>query len=66
MGHQLSHETLASLRITLQRLEESADSYPDSASLDDLRQILLRRISELEEAELSHLALTALPKRHPF
>ena len=47
----LSDETLVSLRVTLHRLEESAESYQDTASLAKLKEILLNRIAELEAAK---------------
>jgi hypothetical protein len=48
MTHQLPNETLAGLRVTLKYFEETADSYSDSAAVADLKQILKKRIAELE------------------
>jgi hypothetical protein len=43
-----SNETLESLRVTLQRLEQTIDPSADAQSLADLKHILLVRIAELE------------------
>jgi hypothetical protein len=43
-----SKETLESLRVTLQRLEQTIDPSADAQSLADLKRILLGRIAELE------------------
>ena len=41
-------QTLGSLRLTLQNLEQSADPTSDPQELAELKGILLRRIAELE------------------
>jgi hypothetical protein len=41
-------ETVQSLRLTLQRLEQSADSSTNPDEVAELKQILLRRIADLE------------------
>lgn len=43
-----SNETLESLRVTLQRLQQTMDPSADAQSLADLKHILLVRIAELE------------------
>ena len=43
-----ARETLDSLRVTLQKLEQTADSVSDGRDVAELKQILLNRIAELE------------------
>ena len=43
-----TRETLDSLRVTLQKLEQTADSVSDGRDVAELKQILLNRIAELE------------------
>ena len=43
-----SKETLESLRLTLQKLEQSTDSPSNGQDVAELKQILLNRIAELE------------------
>jgi hypothetical protein len=43
-----SKETLESLRITLQRLEQTVDPMADAQSLADLKRVILGRIADLE------------------
>jgi hypothetical protein len=48
MTPRSSKETLESLRITLQKLEQSPGSPSDTQDIAELKQILLNRIAELE------------------
>jgi len=41
-------ETLESLRLTLQKLEQSTDSQSNGQDIAELKQIILNRIAELE------------------
>ena len=43
-----SRETLESLRVTLQKLEQTTDATADGRDVAELQQILLNRIAELE------------------
>jgi hypothetical protein len=43
-----TRETLESLRITLQKLEQAADPASNGQDIVELKQILLNRIAELE------------------
>jgi len=43
-----AHETLESLRLTLLKVEQSADPEQDAEALAELKRILLQRIAELE------------------
>jgi hypothetical protein len=43
-----TRETLDSLRITLQKLEQTADASSNGQDVAELKQILLNRIAELE------------------
>jgi|GEM_PF-3616404 len=43
-----SRETLESLRVTLQKLEQTTDATADGRDVAELKQILLNRIAELE------------------
>jgi hypothetical protein len=53
-----SRETLESLRVTLQKLEQTTDATADGRDVAELKQILLNRIAELE-------ALNALQPADP-
>jgi hypothetical protein len=46
-----THETLESLRLTLLKIEQSAEPDQDAEALADLKRILLQRIAELEAIE---------------
>jgi len=48
MSLRPTSQTLESLRLTLQNLEQSADSTSDPQELAELKGILLRRIADLE------------------
>jgi hypothetical protein len=48
MAPRSSKETLESLRVTLQKLEQSTDSPSNGNDVVELKQILLNRIAELE------------------
>lgn len=48
MSLRPSPQTLESLRLTLQNLEQSADPTSDPQELAELKGILLRRIADLE------------------
>jgi hypothetical protein len=48
MTPRSTRETLDSLRVTLQKLEQTADSVSDGQDVAELKQILLNRIAELE------------------
>ncbi len=43
-----AQETLESLRITLQKLEQTSDTASDRQDVAELKQILMNRIAELE------------------
>lgn len=43
-----AHETLESLRLTLLKIEQSAEPEQDAEALAELKRILLHRIAELE------------------
>lgn len=51
MSLRRSQQTLESLRLTLQSLEQSADPTSDPQELAELKGILLRRIADLEALE---------------
>jgi hypothetical protein len=46
-----AHETLESLRLTLLKIEQSAEPEQDAEALTELKRILLQRIAELEAIE---------------
>ena len=48
MSVRPARETLESLRVTLHKLEQTADSASDRQDVAELKQILLNRIAELE------------------
>jgi hypothetical protein len=48
MASRSSKETLESLRVTLQKLEQTTDSSSNRQDVTALKQILLNRIAELE------------------
>jgi hypothetical protein len=48
MNLRPARETLDSLRVTLQKLEQTADSSSNGHDVAELKQILLNRIAELE------------------
>jgi hypothetical protein len=51
-----TRETLDSLRVTLQKLEQTADSVSNGQDVAELKQILLNRIAELETLNALQLA----------
>lgn len=53
-----SCDTLRSLRITLQKLEQNSDGDEDASAMVELKRILLNRIAELE-------VVSALESEHP-
>ena len=55
-----ARETVDSLRITLQKLEQSSDTVSEGQDAAELKQILLNRIAELEalQALEPHAAAT--------
>ena len=69
MAPRSAKETLESLRITLQKLEQSTDSPSNGQDATELKQILLNRIAELEalsaiepaEAESASVSPSDLP-----
>jgi hypothetical protein len=46
-----AHETLESLRLTLLKVEQTAEPDQDREALADLKRILLQRIAELEAVQ---------------
>jgi hypothetical protein len=46
-----THETLESLRITLQKMEQITESESDTHDVTELKRLLLNRIAELETLE---------------
>jgi hypothetical protein len=48
MALRSTKETLESLRVTLQKLEQTTDSPSNGQDIAELKQILLNRIAELE------------------
>jgi hypothetical protein len=46
-----AHETLESLRLTLLKVEQSAEPEQDREALAELKRILLQRIAELEAVQ---------------
>ena len=44
-------ESLESLRLTLQKLEQTGDTGKDNASMSELKRIVLNRIADLELAK---------------
>lgn len=53
MNPRPTADTLESLRVTLQKLEQTADPAYDSPHLASLKSVLLNRIADLEIAEAS-------------
>jgi len=47
-------ETIAILRRTLEEIEKDLDPALDASSFNDLKQIVLRRIAELELRDVGH------------
>ncbi len=58
MQRRTSRDTLRSLRITLQKLEQNFDDDKDASAMVELKRILLNRIAELE-------LVSALASDHP-
>ena len=58
MQRRTSCDTLRSLRITLQKLEQNFDDDKDASAMVELKRILLNRIAELE-------LVSALASDHP-
>ena len=54
MTARSAQETLESLRITLQKLEQTSDPASNREDVADLKQILLNRIGELETLQALH------------
>jgi hypothetical protein len=54
MTARSARETLESLRITLQKLEQTSDPASDRQDVAELKQILLNRIAELETLQALH------------
>jgi len=48
MNPRPAQETVDSLRVTLQKLEQAADPVSDGQDVAELKRILLNRIAELE------------------
>ncbi len=63
-----ARETLDSLRITLQKLEQTTDPASDGQDVTELKQILLNRIAELEALQAlqpEEVAATPAPSELP-
>jgi hypothetical protein len=63
-----AQETLASLRVTLQKLEQTTDLASDGRDVAELKQILLNRIGELEALQAlqpEEVAATPAPSELP-
>jgi hypothetical protein len=61
-----AHETLESLRLTLLKVEQSADPEQDAEALAELKRILLQRIAELEAIQaLESAAAEIVDKPNP-
>jgi hypothetical protein len=57
-----AHETLESLRLTLLKVEQSAEPEQDREALAELKRILLQRIAELEAVQALEIqALESAP-----
>lgn len=54
MTARSAQETLESLRITLQKLEQTSDPASNREDVAELKQILLNRIAELETLQALH------------
>ncbi len=54
MTSRSARETLDSLRVTLQKLEQASDPASDGQDVTELKQILLNRIAELETLQALH------------
>jgi hypothetical protein len=54
MTARSARETLESLRITLQKLEQTSDPASNREDVAELKQILLNRIAELETLHALH------------
>ncbi len=52
MNLRPARETLDSLRVTLQKLEQTTDPASDGQDVAELKQILLNRIAELEALQV--------------
>ena len=66
MSARSSKETLESLRVTLQKLEQTTDSPSNGQDIVELKQILLNRIAELEAlSAMGPLKLNPHPPLHP-
>ena len=48
MSTRPSRETLESLRLTLQKLEQTADPTSDAQAVAELKRIIVKRIADLE------------------
>jgi hypothetical protein len=57
-----AHETLESLRLTLVKVEQSAEPEQDAEALAELKRILLHRVAELEAIEAIESATHATPE----
>ena len=54
MSRRPSRETIESLRLTLETLEQSTDTVTDAEGAGELKRILLARISDLEVLDALH------------
>ena len=66
MTARSAQETLESLRVTLQRLEQASDLAADRQDIAELKQILLNRIAELETLNCLHPQPAAAEKARPL
>jgi len=66
MSLRAPRETVDSLRLTLQSLEQNTDETSDPQALAELKRILLRRMADLEAADaLAALSTSTQPPESP-
>ncbi|MGA8087560.1 MAG: hypothetical protein WCA10_09650 [Terracidiphilus sp.] len=65
MAARTARETLDSLRVTLQKLEQTTDPASDGQDVAELKQILLNRIAELETLQALHQPEEVAPPPAP-
>jgi hypothetical protein len=65
MNLRPARETLDSLRVTLQKLEQTTDPASDGHDVAELKQILLNRIAELEALNAMQAPEPAAPAPSP-
>ena len=65
MSLRAPKDTIESLRLTLQRLEQTADSSNDPEASAELKRILLLRIATLEALEALKASATSSPSAKP-